>query len=332
MNVVNYDQPSFVHADLSRQELLAELHMDERTNNNQQPIWALASTGALQFPGLETAMALWRPTAPSLGSSSSSVVERRLFSNLFWAGGGLAAVMRALLWMAVPSPELSVLLLDWSSVMPRPTGGISPLALPVLECLLTGNLREAQQLVFSQLIQSGQNVHAHAPDDTDVMVKKRNQKALQVLDQSLTEDGYSKHAILYGAMHCSDLHRQLQNRGFVASGTTDWRTAWSVEVPSFGTGVSLGSGGRNRIPESFAASSSPSALAVGLVLVPAYLVVGGFDWIDTLHSIATTALDQHDWAETGLVLVLYMIRHAALYLGLSKFVVEWDGANLFGTK
>merc|ERR1712224_253558 len=50
-------------------------------------------------------------------SSNRRRLRRRLFTNLFLPGSQLASGIRALLWMTVPAPELSVILLDWSSLL-----------------------------------------------------------------------------------------------------------------------------------------------------------------------------------------------------------------------
>jgi hypothetical protein len=103
-------------------------------------------------------------------------------------------LLRAIFWVTVPSPELSVMLLDWSSILPRPTGGISQVALPVLESLLTGNLQEARQLIFGQMLVSGQS----RSGDEKVLIGKRNEHAINVLATSLDHVRGGRHALLYG--------------------------------------------------------------------------------------------------------------------------------------
>lgn len=319
VDVMDFTHKNWVHADLTRQELLRQSRNENVLGQAEsEPLWALAST-APTWPGAEAVSALFRPSTPS--TPLSSPVTRRLFSNLFLPGNSLAALFRALFWVAVPSPELSVMVLDWSSILPRPTGGISQVALPVLQCLLTGNIQEARQLVFGQMIAGGQS----GSDKETLLVGKRNDHALQVLQTSLDRDGCHSMALLYGGLHCQDLHRKLLGMGFAPT-KTQWRTAWSVIVPSFGTG----SGKSGRL-ESFASSSSPEAVAVGLVVLPMYLLVGGLDWIGTLHDLAA-AVDAGHFVDASLDVTLYLVRHVMLYLGLTKFVVEWDGGvSLFGT-
>jgi hypothetical protein len=346
-DMINYAQKDWVHADLTREEFVAETQSYEeqkikKTNSAEEvgesgddsssmetPLWALASTAAV-FPGSEFVNALLRPSTPSTGASSSVAVARRLFSNLFLPGDALAGLIRALLWMLSPAPEVSVLLLDWSSLTPRPTGGISPTALPVIECLLSGNVQEARKLVFGQMVVSGSGGQSADTDTNAILIDKRNERAMDVLQTSIEQDGCKSNALLYGASHCLDLQRRLQADGFVPV-KTEWRTAWTVDVPPFGIGG--GSGSKDMLPafvSELTSSSSSNGIAVALVVLPLYLAIGGFDWLATIGEIGG-ALDKGDVGDGLLEVALYLIRHVALYLGLAKFVVEWDGQNtLFG--
>lgn len=316
VNVVDYSNSQWVHADLTRQEFLLASGQEAADQGNR-PLWALASS-APKWPGAEAVSALFRPSTPS--TPLNSPVARRLFSNLFLPGNAFAGLLRSIFWVTLPSPELSVLLLDWSSILPRPTGSISQIALPVLECLFTGNIQEARKLVFGQMVTGSQS----SSDNEKLIVGKRNDHAMQVLQTSIDRDNCRSSALLYGAMHCRDLQKKLLDIGFV-TGKTQWRTAWSVNVPKFGTGS-----GPDGLVEPFASSSSPAAIAVGLVVLPLYFLVGGLDWISTLHDLAISVEDGN-LIDAGLGVILYLIRHVLLYVGLAKFVVEWDGGvNLFG--
>lgn len=344
---INYARDGWVHADYSREEFV-QLAAERRGNEGQKandastdsrPIWALASAAsasALPLPGAlaEFISALQRPLSPSVPLSSP--VVRRLFSNLFLPGDALAAFIRSVLWVAVPSPEAFVMLLDWSSLSPRPTGGISPTALPVLECLLSGNVPEARKLVFGQMVVSGQSLAENSAGDdaSDLLLNKRNDKAMEVLCHSIEVDGCRRNALLFGGTHCRGLDERLKSMGFTPK-KTEWRTAWSVEAPKFGLGFGDGiisvSGGSSRSAASaFAGTTTPDGLAVAFLAVPLYLAIGGWDWVGTLSDVGRS-LEGRQILDAGLEVALYLVRHVALYLGLSKFVVEWDGASLFGT-
>ncbi len=333
-DLLNYAQPSWIHADYTRQQFVQnkqnkqkQTSFQNRINKQEQdlPLWALASSTPL-FPGVEFISALFRPSTPS--TPITARVTRRLFSNLFLPGDALAAFFRAILWTGIPAPELSVLLLDWSSLTPRPTGGISPIATPVFESILTGNLMEARKLVFSQMIISGQA--AENGGSNNFIIGQRNQHALKILNDNIqthyastnnnnTNDKPTKYALVYGGMHCKDLHTRLEAMGFVAT-KTEWRTAWSINVPTFGSGQTLGT--------PFAQTSTPTGIAAGLVLLPLYLAVGAFDWLATVQGI-TESIQNTQIIDALTIYIFYLLRHVALYLGLGKFLVEWDGTNLF---
>lgn len=335
---INYAKPAWVHADFTRQEMLSRIEKPPAAagaslgRKDERPLWALASTTPT-FPGSEALAAIFRPSTPSLPLSSP--VTRRLFSNLFLPGDAFAGLIRALLWTTVPSPELSIMVLDWSSLTPRPTRGISRVAIPVLECFLTGNIAEGRKLVFGQMVSAGQNSDDRSSTES-LLVGKRNDRALSALRTSI-ENGRKKNALLYGGMHCADLQRKLESMGFTPV-KTEWRTAFSVDVPRFGTGsVDLTRGRKNRVAngiadqlESFAASSSPAGIALGLVVIPTYLAIGGFDWLATVRDVGS-AVENGQMLDGIAEILLYVVRHAALYLGLAKFVVEWEGGtSLFG--
>jgi hypothetical protein len=214
------------------------------------------------------------------------------------------------------------MVLDWSSILPRPSGGISQVAMPVLESLLTGNLKEARKLVFGQMVVSGQQ----SSNDEKLLIVKRNEKALDSIQKSLDIAKQHRIAVLYGGMHCSDMKSKLVRLGFSPT-KTSWRTAWSVQVPSFGTAQNAGGS-----MENFASVVSPDAVAIGLVVLPLYFLVGGMDWIATLQDVAQQ-LESGDYVDASIETLLYLIRHVVLYLSLAKFFVEWDGGqSLFGKK
>mmetsp|Transcript_26330 Transcript_26330/g.77844 ORF Transcript_26330/g.77844 Transcript_26330/m.77844 type:complete len:570 (-) Transcript_26330:299-2008(-) len=339
---INYARKGWVHADYTREEfteLAADRRGDGITEDDTRPVWALASSASSSSLPLPSALAefvsaLSRPLSPSVPLSSP--VARRLFSNLFLPGDALAALIRSFLWLAAPSPEAFVALLDWSSLTPRPTGGISPAALPVLECLLSGNVVEARRLVFGQMVVSGQslaeNSGGRGDGVADLLLNKRNDRAMEVLRRSIEEDGCHRNALLFGGTHCRGLDSRLRSMGF-APRKTEWRTAWSVEVPKFGLGFRNNGGavgGLSGAATAFAGTATPDGLAVALVAVPLYLALGGWDWLSTIRDVGE-ALESGHVVDAGLEVSLYLIRHVALYLGLSKFVIEWDGASLFGT-
>ncbi len=337
INVVDYTKTKWIHCDVTREDYLSFLSPSHAPDVIQQPIWALSSTS--MSPIQEYASALVRPSTPSSTKTSiSQFSSTRLFSNLFLPGANLASALRILLWVLSPSPEVSILLLDWSSIVnPKPSGMISPIFVPCLESLLSGNLLNARKLIFAQLLVSGQTA---AGQDLN-LVQRRNSIALDILMKKIdppTRSSGSSNAILYGAMHCQDLQSRLEKMGFSLK-KVEWRKVWSVNVPTFGIGQSpimgknqrfqTGSDKNPLFTSDFVSANSSNDIAVGLVVVPIYLLIGGFDWLGTVGDLAQ-AIDESSWNEAVAVALFYILRHLALYMGLAKFVIEWDGErNLF---
>jgi len=339
LNVIDYTKPNWIHCDATREQYHSILSKSNPASsssgaNMNAPIWALASTATA--PMQEYMSAIFRPSTPSTANNDiSRFSSRRLFSNLFLEGNALATFFRLLLWSFSPSPEVSILLLDWSSLVdPKPTGTISPVFIPVMESLWTGNLVEARRLVFAQLLVSGQTSGGRDLN----LVRKRNSVAMEKLLNSMDEGSQSKNALLYGAMHCQDLQSRFEKMGYNVR-NVEWRTAWSVSVPTFGTGRESSSAEAASTDRrvggaswgNFAFTGDPNDIGIGLVLVPLYLVIGGLDWLGTVQDIITQSLDGGSVLDACAIAAFYLMRHLAMYVGLSKFVVEWDGeVKLFG--
>jgi len=398
IDIVDYTQPNWIHCDVTREQfqdlMKGDDGVDGGTNDNDEDDdWKLMMDALSSIittttsPIRQYISALLTPTTPSSYTSSSTTTSNinnkyssktnnvsRLFTNLFLPGKSLTTTFRLLLWAFSPTPEISILLLDWSSLVdPKPSGTISSIFLPVTECLLGGNFLEARRLVFAQLLVSGQTVGGRE----DLLVKRRNGVALKILMDSIesgggegergeeedavrkgsTDDSSSRrnYALLYGAMHCQDLQSRLEKMGYVLT-NVEWRNAWSVTVPYLGikkwatatNGVTavqstdrVGGGNVEHdkdlplIPIADLLSPNDNDAdgaigIIGLVVVPLYLLVGGLDWLGTVQDIASL-LDARLWGDSVAIAIFYLMRHVALYLGLAKFVVEWDGEDaLFG--
>ncbi len=370
---IQYCRENWIHADVTRQEFLDLLSNEEEesqasTNDKQQqPLWALASTTST-YPNSEAFTALLRPLTTTTNSASVQLT-RRLFTHLFLPGDALSGWIRAILWFGVPAPELSILLVDWSSLSyigrgkrRRSQGGndtsedkgiapISPIAAPVLLSLLTGNWGTARRLVFGQVLVGGQS--SEDTSKNGVLIEKRNEHAMNVLRETLRmesekEDDHngSRIALLYGAGHCRDLHGRLEEEGYMPV-RTEWRTAFRASAPKWGdyfnvdrdfskanksaegisSGTSLSS--LSQFGEGVISSLSTSALesaAVGLVVLPLYLLIGGIDWVSTLQELGS-AFENGQYLDALAGAILYLVRHVALYVGLSKFVIDWGGDN-----
>ncbi|KAL7469917.1 hypothetical protein ACHAXS_010166 [Conticribra weissflogii] len=376
VDAIRYCRDNWVHADLTREEFLSRMTPGRPTapapSSNaaaaaKPPLWALASTTAT-YPGSEFLTALLRPLAPT-NASNSAALTRRLFSHLFLPGDALSGWIRAALWCGVPSPELSIMLVDWSSlsysygrrrrsgegVRGTVAGGsvapISPIAAPVLLSLLTGNWGTARRLVFGQVLVGGQSNADTSKNG--VLIRARNQRAMEVLRTTLEtmeplEEGgddepRKRIALLYGAAHCRDLHRRLVEEEGMVPVRTEWRTAFRATAPRWGdyfemepfvatskgvaSGLTASSSDLAKLGEDVMKSMSVSTMesvAVGLVVLPLYLLIGGLDWVSTVGDLGS-ALDGGLYADGLAAVFLYLLRHVALYVAISKFVVDWGG-------
>ena len=171
----------------------------------------------------------------------------------------------------------------------------------------------------------------------------RNARAVAEVDAARAA-GCTKVALVYGALHMRDLRsRLLQRYSLVSVDEPIWRTAWSVGVPAEDKGAPGRSPGRSVLV----------LAALSLVL----LAVDAFDWIDCTEAVLRTvavqltpaigalapelygggggglgaaAADAATTAATDtpavalLEALLYLGRHALLYLALQRWAFEWD--------
>lgn len=350
---IQYAQPHWMHADWTRQEFLARLqsagfpHVRSSTSSPtwEAPLWQLTKWGRIRLPDTATeavaALVVGPPLLFTQPDALSLTSRRRLFrtltlpeSSLNWASS-IAYMFRAVLWLTVPCPELSVLLVDWSTLLTTTSkdsstlrgARISPLTLPLLESLLQGRWNTIRQLVFGQVMTSRHSIGG-LDDGDDFLIFQRNERAIQILEETLAgcdeEDTATRIALLYGCSHCPDLSKKLTQLGFVPTQTT-WRTAWKIDVGSNSKNVS-GEYNKDRI------ISPEIRIAMGLLL-PMYLVVGGLDWMATWHELvdALAGTSSGGMATVPTVLLqsigvvsLYLIRHVFEYVMLSKFLLDWN--------
>lgn len=324
---INYCNEKWVHADLTREEFLDILNQGQaqRLQRDDRPLWALASTSPTSTLQEGIASFMNPPT------SVSNILSRRLFSHLFLPGSSFAILLRSLLWI-VPSPELSILLLDWSTISSR----TSDIAIPVLLSLLSGRWGTARRLVFGQVLVGGASEEDASKNG--VLIEKRNERAMDVLKkvQQQQHDHKDKIALLYGASHCQDLSRRLAQEGYVPV-KREWRTAFRATPPNLGD-FYVDVENWKRIQRQKASSekdvsswtlqsvdeSTLESVAVSLVVLPLYLLLGGFDWVATIKELGS-AFDSGSYVDVLAAASVYLIRHVALYVAISKFVVDWGG-------
>lgn len=354
---------NFFHADLTRQECLKILDQQKGGINVQgtRPLWQVVADWKqplLPEAAWEAATALlvgppiFQPSSSSYRRRNATSVSRRIFTNLFLPGNAFAVLLRLVLWVAVPSPELSILLLDWSSrwfvvrnnddnssksPSQTSTTTLSRVALPVLQALAAGRLDQVRQLVFGQVIVSGHHSMNSDGNDTDgdsLLIAQRNDHALALLQDQLARGGteathvgqqQQRVALLYGCNHCPDLHAKLCQSGF-APIKQEWRTAWSVQLQqpavslsSLFTETTTNESNKN----SLANANNSLGLGAGLLLL--YLAVGGADWISAWKDVGT-AIESNVRDEASVLALFYLAKHVLLYVGLSKLVLDF-GSN-----
>ena len=304
VDVVEYNRPNWIHADLTRQEFLA-LGGKHLGTNVDRPLWQMASAKKssliLPTPASEAAAALF--VGPPV--LDAEYVQRRLFSNLFIPGDALAQALRAMLWFTVPCPELSVLLLDWSSLLANRVAGLSQIWVPLLQTLVSGRFDLLRKLVFGQVVITTNQI-TQKGSSYDLLIQKRNRKALSVLKATREvmqlNNTNPALALLYGCSHCPHLHQELiEDHGFRPI-KIEWRTAWRVPSAQY---------------QEHAFSTTTIGLFVVLFL---YLAVGGFDWVATLGDLAR----QDSAIDVVVVAVLYLVRRLLLYVALSKVLLDWE--------
>jgi hypothetical protein len=326
-SILGYTNPKWVHADFSQQEFVQLTKKDDQDQEEKDrtgpfsksslPLWKLASGPHASSAAAEAVSALL--AGPPTLSYSTRYLKRRLFTNLFLPGSSFAFSLRSILWMTVPSPELSVILLDWSSLVQGGSNpsGLSRVALPILSSLLQFDIPQMRRFLFGQvLVSTSRDDPSRGSSSLEqvsawsLLVTQRNDRALSVLRDTFKSDDIDRGgipksaALLYGSSHCPDLHSKLVGMGFTHTETT-WRTAWSVnENQPNGTNL--------------------PALAAALLVF--YLVIGALDWVGMMGGFAQSLLDT-DPIEAALVASLYLLRHVLLYLGLSKFLVDWTNSN-----
>jgi hypothetical protein len=172
-----------------------------------------------------------------------------------------------------------------------------------------------RRFLFGQALVSSKNGHeTQQPNNKEsqqqlsawsLLVTERNDHALMVLEKKLDDPKAKSVALLYGSSHCPDLHQKLVSMGFRPTSST-WRTAWSVQ----GIERAVGEG------------KSTTVLPTLAAFLIFYLAIGALDWVGMLGDVSKSLVDS-EYAEAGLDAGLYLLRHVLLYLGLSKFLVDW---------
>jgi hypothetical protein len=56
------------------------------------------------------------------------------------------------------------------------------------------------------------------------------------------------------------------------------------------------------------------------------LAIGALDWVGMMGDVSQPWVEG-DYFDSGIAAALYLVRHVLLYLGLSKFLVDWTNSN-----
>ncbi len=233
---------------------------------------------------------------------SESVPPRPMISWPTLPRLSLYSPLQLLLWLFLPSPELTTILLQWVASS-RPSENV-PLVLPIFRILSRGTLAERIgnvriAITANILAQSLPTGGRSTTPSSDIVIDMRNNVVMEELD-SLEGDI----AILYGALHAPGLSKGLLTRGFrpVASKT---HTVWSFCDDD---AQDLVSSDESLLPRTSAISQT-GFTAVACTLL--YFLIGGFDYIGNLWAIR-----EGGWISE----FSYLTRHYALYTALVKLV------------
>jgi len=286
----------------------------------------------LQQPGLASGRNTLAPGFGTLAAPLRLLLVGPTGSNKNSQGSALRPLLSFL-----PAPELCWLLDDWITA-----GGpeLSPALAPLADALGRFDLGAARRLSFALTLAAGETTQEGSL--AGALVRWRNARAVEEVEVARAA-GCTKVALLYGALHMRDLRsRLLQRYSLVSVAEPIWRTAWSVGVPA----EDKGAPGRSVLV----------LAAMSLVL----LAVDAFDWIDCTEAVLRTVAVQLTPAigalapelygggggglgaaaanaaanaanaatdtPAGALLeaLLYLARHALLYLALQRWAFEWD--------
>ena len=301
---VDHARPNWYHADLDRGK------MQQMQRDASEEVFGEedASRWGKGFKGLRVP----KEVGEVLGAIARGPVKHRQTP--------LRGLLRSALWALVPTPEVFLLVLDWTwsnPGAPRPSRALPPL----VDALARMDLRTARKLAFAQTLTNARELEkgadaverGEASGDRSVLIGERNNQVVAALRQA-ERDGVANVAVLYGGLHMPDLEAKLGSELGLArlAGEPRWLTAW--EIP-------LGSNGTDDGPPTVAA----------LLGAPLYLVASGLDWYLCLSAWGDIATDSALQAAGVLAAVYgsYVLRRGVLYYSLAKWLFDWE-RGLFG--
>ena len=57
-----------------------------------------------------------------------------------------------------------------------------------------------------------------------------------------------------------------------------------------------------------------------------YLIIGALDWVGIVGDTSSLVLDAN-YLDASIEVGAYLVRHVLLYLGLSKFLIDWTNTS-----
>jgi hypothetical protein len=224
----------------------------------------------------------------------------------------------------LPCPALHVLLLDAAD------SDFRHYMLPLyLFALIRGDITSARRLKFAQSIQANTTRRANT-QLVDVVAAARNQRVVRSLVDGVAKSNFKNVAIVYGAWHCDNLGRLLENQLCLEYKSSHWKTAMVAEAAltarvwsKFWASVSMQSEGMDG-----AEQHARLPVMAGGVLFSVFAgveIVAAIDWSHTVTMIALALEHVRDASryDQRLELCAYGIRHSAVYYFLRRwFKVE----------
>jgi hypothetical protein len=221
----------------------------------------------------------------------------------------------------LPCPELHVLLLDGA------VSAFQTYLLPVyMFALLRGDVLTARRLKFSQTMQATTSRLANT-QLVDPVTAARNQRVIESILTGFETCRFANVAVVYGAWHCDNLGRLLENQLGLEYHSARWKTAMEAEP-------ALTASSWSRFWSSLYAHTEPAnpmddrvrfpilASSVLLSLVAGVEVCGGLDWSHLVTGIALflEGCCHSAQSDHALEICAYGIRHGAIYLFLRRWL------------
>eukprot|EP00293_Proteomonas_sulcata_P007327 CAMPEP_0184306698 /NCGR_PEP_ID=MMETSP1049-20130417/15627_1 /TAXON_ID=77928 /ORGANISM="Proteomonas sulcata, Strain CCMP704" /LENGTH=430 /DNA_ID=CAMNT_0026619017 /DNA_START=96 /DNA_END=1388 /DNA_ORIENTATION=+ len=131
----------------------------------------------------------------------------------------------AIVSLALPSPELSALLISWT----WQNNGNANLQtfFDVLRLCANLDFVGARRLVYAQFLVSSQDQETGGV--YEIIIGGRNSAAMKQVE-TLEKDGCRRSSLIYGVLHMPDLLQRLHQREYIVIDEPKWRDAWRISL------------------------------------------------------------------------------------------------------